>query len=155
MFYIFKRLLNKNTAVFPVLEPKIELTVSVSQCIKELNTADVKYNQVCKGYIVFPAKLFNGLVMMVGLHYKGSVIEYIEVFRPQEYYDSPDFDIKKSFDEIHNSVMTCYGKPKVTNPPHLTGFPYERWTGKNFSLEHYIIDRFGPEEHLHFKFVHP
>lgn len=155
MFSIFKRLLNKSTAVFRVLEPKIELTVSVSECIKELNSAGVKYNQVSARYITFPAKLFNGLDMMIGLHYQGAFIDYIEIFRPPEYYDSPDFDIKKSYAEIHDAVVSCYGKPQAKKPCYLSGYPSERWLGRNFVIDHSICERFCLEEHLSFKFIQP
>ena len=155
MLSIFKRLLNKSTAVFPVLEPKIELSVSVSECVKELNRVGLQYNQVCAGYITFPAKLFNGLDMMVGLHYQGVFVDYIEIFRPLEYYNSPDFDINESYAEIHNAVVSCYGKPQAEKPCYLSGFPSERWLGRNFVIDHSICDRFGLEEHLSFKFVNP
>ena len=155
MLSIFKRLLNKSTAVFPVLEPKIELSVSVSECVKELNRVGLQYNQVCAGYITFPAKLFNGLDMMVGLHYQGVFVDYIEIFRPLEYYNSPDFDINESYAEIHDAVVSCYGKPQAKKPAYLSGYPSERWLGRNFVIDHSICDRFGLEEHLSFKFVQP
>ncbi len=155
MLSIFKRILKKSEAVFKVSDPDIELTVSFAECVKRLKTAGVKYDQVCAGYITFSAKVFGNLDMTVGLHCKGAFVEYIEFFRPLEYYNSPDFDIKKSFAEIHNAVVSCYGKPQVEKPSHLAGLPSERWLGRNFVLDHYILDRFGPEEHLHFKFAHP
>ncbi len=155
MLSLFKKVFKKSNAVFKVLEPNIELTVSVSECIKKLIRSGVKYNQVTAGYITFPAKLFDGLDMMVGLHYQGAFIDYIEIFRPIEYYNSPDFDINESYAEIHDAVVSCYGKPQAKKPAYLSGYPSERWLGRNFVIDHSICDRFGLEEHLSFKFVQP
>ena len=146
---------NKSTAVFSVLEPKIELTVSVSECVKELNRVGLQYDQVSASYITFPAKLFNGLDMIVGLHFRGAFVDYIEIFRPLEYRNSPNFDIKKSYAEIHDAVVSCYGNPQAQKPCYLSEYPSERWLGRNFVMDHSICDRFGLEEHLSFKFVKP
>ncbi len=148
-----KNFFKKSDATFKILEPDIELTVSFSECIKRLECAGVKYDKVCKGYIVFPAKLFNGLDLMVGLHYVGDFVEYIEIFRPLGHYNSPGFNILDSFSEIHNAIVACYGNPQVATPGILSEYPSEKWVNKNFVLEHYIFDRFGPEEHIHFKFL--
>ena len=153
MLSIFKKILKKSNAVFKVLEPNIKLTVAISECLKELNAAKVKYNQVSSGYITFPAKLFNGLDMMVGLHYRGAFVDYIEIFRPLEYYNSPDFDIKKSYTEIHDAVISCYGNPQAQKPCCLSEYPSERWIGRDFVIDHSVCERFVLEEHLSFKFV--
>lgn len=155
MLSIFKKIMKRSNAVFKVLDPNIGLSVSISECLKELDTAKVEYNQVCAGYITFPAKLFNGLDMIVGLHYRGAFVDYIEIFRPLEYYNSPDFDIKKSYAEIHDAVVSCYGNPQAQKPCYLSEYPSERWLGRNFVIDHSICDRFGLEEHLSFKFIQP
>ena len=155
MLSIFKKIFKKSNAIFKVLEPNIKLTVSVSECINELKIAGVKYNQVTAGYITFPAKLFDGLDMMVGLHYQGPFIDYIEIFRPLEYYNSPNFDIKESYAEIHDAVSFCYGQPQAKKPAYLSGYPSERWLGRNFVIDHSICERFGLEEHLSFRFIKP
>ena len=155
MLSIFKKIFKKSNAIFKVLEPNIKLTVSVSECINELKIAGVKYNQVTAGYITFPAKLFDGLDMMVGLHYQGPFIDYIEIFRPLEYYNLPNFDIKESYAEIHDAVSSCYGQPQAKKPAYLSGYPSERWLGRNFVIDHSICERFGLEEHLSFRFIKP
>ena len=155
MLSIFKKIFKKSNAIFKVLEPNIKLTVSVSECINELKIAGVKYNQVTAGYITFPAKLFDGLDMMLGLHYQGPFIDYIEIFRPLEYYNSPNFDIKESYAEIHDAVSSCYGQPQAKKPVYLSGYPSERWLGRNFVIDHSICERFGLEEHLSFRFIKP
>ena len=155
MLSIFKKIFKKSNAIFKVLEPNIKLTVSVSECINELKIAGVKYNQVSAGYITFPAKLFNGLDMMVGLHYQGPFIDYIEIFRPLEYYNSPNFDINESYAEIHDAVSSCYGQPQAKKPAYLSGYPSERWLGRNFVIDHSICERFCLEEHLSFRFIKP
>ena len=155
MLSIFKKIFKKSNAIFKVLEPNIKLTVSVSECINELKIAGVKYDQVTAGYITFPAKLFDGLDMMLGLHYQGPFIDYIEIFRPLEYYNSPNFDIKESYAEIHDSVSSCYGQPQAKKPAYLSGYPSERWLGRNFVIDHIICERFGLEEHLSFRFIKP
>ena len=155
MLSIFKKIFKKSNAIFKVLEPNIKLTVSVSECINELKIAGVKYDQVTAGYITFPAKLFDGLDMMVGLHYRGPFIDYIEIFRPLEYYNSPNFDMKESYAEIHDAVSSCYGQPQAKKPAYLSGYPSERWLGRNFVIDHSICERFGLEEHLSFRFIKP
>ena len=155
MLMVLKKLLKKSEAAFKVDEPDIELTVSVSECLKQLKSANINYNKVCRGYVVFSANLFGGLDLMVGLHYKGAFVEYIEIFRPIEQYNLPDYDINKSFSEIHDAIVSVYGKPSAEKPKYADGFPSERWIGRNYVIDHYVFDRFGPEEHTHFIFAHP
>ena len=152
MFHLFKKISSKNKAVFKILEPDIELTPSISECVKALDSAAIKYNKLSKGYITFPAKLFNGINMIVGLHYTSDIVNRIEIFRPLECYDMSDFDVYESYAEIHDAVTSCYGNPQIAKLKTETKFPYERWIIKNYHIDHSICDRFGLEEHLSVKF---
>ena len=57
--------------------------------------------------------------------------------------------------EIHDAVSSCYGQPQAKKPAYLSGYPSERWLGRNFVIDHSICERFGLEEHLSFRFIKP
>lgn len=40
----------------------------------------------------------------------------------------------------------------VTTAASINGYPWEQWIVPGYIVNHYIMDRFGPEEHLHINF---
>ncbi len=148
----------KNT--FLIDEPKILLTDNFRQCKETLTASRVKYRQITEDYIVFPAKLFGADTdLMVGLHGGSSKwLEFIEIFRPKEYYEVPGNDAWKSFGELSGILRRKYGPPASSGTSGMSHFdteqwPFEKWETEEYTIDHYLIDRFGVGEYLkiHFK----
>ena len=89
---------------------------------------------------------------MFGIHFNALKIEFIEIFRPQEYYLSDYYDINESFAQLSGILRKQYGKPLITTSASIGGNPCEQWHTSNYIVNHYIMERFGLEEHLHINF---
>ncbi len=63
-----------------------------------------------------------------------------------EFFRKEKSDPKKSFDEFESFVEMAFGKPLLSRK--TSGFPYHEWRFKGIKIYHYVMDRFGPEEHM-------
>ena len=151
MFCFLKK---KNTKpAFEVNSPKISITPDIQALIESLKVSDIEYTPVTDGYITFAGQAFaSDIPLMFGVHFNKLKVEFIEVFRPLEYYQSDCYDINESFEQLSKTLRKQYGKPLVTTSASIGGYPCEQWLTQDFIVNHYIIDRFGPEEHLHINF---
>lgn len=141
----------KSYTSFEILSPKIELTRSMKDILSQLNESGTEYRTITIGYIVFQAKVFSeSLDLNVGLHYVANSLSYIELFRTEEYYGQ-EYDIDRSFAELQAYLTAVYGKPQFAHI-HKTTEKYAdsqaEWWLDGLQIKHWIMDRFGPEEHL-------
>lgn len=132
-------------------KPKINITKDLSKTLKQLKSAEIEYKKVIDGYISFPAKLFGySETLIVGIHYSLNDIQFLEIFRPKEYYLSPDYNIQKSYDELSTVLKKRLGTP--SKEESYDNDPFEEWILYTCKIQHYIFDRFGLEEHLQIYF---
>ena len=151
MFSFFKK--KKKAPTFEIDSPKISLTPNAVDFIPLLKKSDIDYTLVTNGYVTFSAYVFAyAYPLMLGIHYNPLKIEFIEIFRPMEYYQQDAYDINVSFSELSAILRKKYGKPFITTSASINGYPCEQWTTADYIVNHYIMDRFGPEEHLHINF---
>ena len=151
MFSFFQK---KNTVpTFEIDSPKLSITPNTVDFIDLLRKSKIDYTLVSNGYITFSAYVFGyAYPLMIGVHYNPLKIEFLEIFRPIEYYQCDTYDINISFAELSAILRKRYGKPLITTSESINGFPYEQWKTAGYIVNHYIMDRFGPEEHLHINF---
>jgi len=150
---MFSFLKKKIAPVFEIDSPKIFLTPKSTDLIALLKKAKIDYTLVTNGYITFPAYVFNyERPLIIGVHYNPLKIEFIEIFRPLEYYQLDEYDINVSFSELSKVLKKKYGRPFITTSALINGYPCEQWITAEYIVNHYIMDRFGPEEHLHISF---
>ena len=151
MFSFLKK--KKKTPIFEIDSPKISLTPNTVDFISILEKFEINYTCVTNGYITFSAHVFDyAYPLMLGIHYNPLKIEFIEIFRPIEYYQHDTYDINISFSELSEILIKKYGKPLITTSASINGYPCEQWRTTDYIVNHYIMDRFGPEEHLHINF---
>ena len=151
MFTFLKK--KKKTPIFEIDSPKISLTPNTVDFISILEEFEINYTCVTNGYITFSAHVFDyAHPLMLGIHYNPLKIEFIEIFRPMEYYQQDAYDINVSFSELSEILIKKYGKPLITTSASINGYPCEQWRTADYIVNHYIMDRFGPEEHLHINF---
>ncbi len=141
----------KSYTSFEILSPKIELTRSMKDILTQLNASGTEYRKITIGYIVFTAKVFSeAMDLNVGLHYVANSLSYIELFRPEEYY-SQDYDIDRSFAQLQEYLTAVYGKPQyacIHKTTEKSADSHAEWRLDGLQIKHWIMDRFGPEEHL-------
>ena len=151
MFSFFKK--KKNAPIFEIDSPKISLTSNTVDFLSSLKKEEIDYTLVTDGYITFSAYVFDyAHPLMLGIHYNPLKIEFIEIFRPTEYYQHDTYDINVSFSELSEILIQKFGKPLITTSASINGYPCEQWSTDSYIVNHYIMDRFGPEEHLHINF---
>ena len=151
MFSFLKN--KKKTPIFEIDSPKISLTPNTVDFISILEKFEINYTCVTNGYITFSAHVFDyAYPLMLGIHYNPLKIEFIEIFRPMEYYQQDTYDINVSFSELSAILRKKYGKPIITTSASINGYPCEQWITADYIVNHYIMDRFGTEEHLHINF---
>ena len=143
----------KELALFEIDRPRVSIAANSHNIESLLKDAGVEYSVVTDGYIVFRGCVFDSdIPLMIGIHFNSDKVRCIEIFRPNEYYQSGEYDINVSFDEFSNILKKKYGKPLVTTSSSTDGYPCEQWVTPSFVVNHYIADHFGPAEHLHIKF---
>lgn len=151
MFSFLKK--NKTNPTFVIDFPQIAISPDTNTFIDSLKASTIEYTLVTDGYITFAGRAFGcDIPLMFGIHFDARKIEFIEISRPHEYYRSASYDINESFSQLSEILRKQYGKPLITTAASIGGLPCERWHTSNYIVNHYIMDRFGLEEHLHINF---
>jgi hypothetical protein len=97
---------------------------------------------ITTGYFVLDCEPFAGLQCSLGFHlHSAKVLTELEFFRNN--YSNQ----KKSYDEFQLHLETAFGQPTHTGKGS-DGFPSHIWLVHGARIEHHVIDRFGPEEHV-------
>ena len=145
-----KRLFEKHIA-FEIHNPNILITKSMTKNFVVLRENNIEYDIVKDGYLCFRANVFSDdCVLKVGLHYSCDHLQYIELFRPKEYY-TEDYNIDVSFEDLNNQITSRYGKPtfKLIIPTtDAYAGSKTKWLLNGIKIDHWIMERFGLEEHL-------
>jgi hypothetical protein len=101
-------------------------------------------HEVNRGYHVLDVVSLGGLQSALGFHFDpradGRLVE-LEFFR--RHYD----DLAASFDEFQRHLESTFGPPQRTGEGD-EGFPSHEWVRDGTSIRHYVVERFGPEEHV-------
>lgn len=151
MLFFFRK--KKTEAAFEIDTPKFSITANACDLEVVLKKAGVEYKVVTDGYITFKGCVFNSdIPLAIGLHFDSFKVRYIEIFRTQEYYQSEEYDINASFAQLSDILRKKYGAPVMLTSASISGYPCEQWMTPAYIVNHYIMDRFGPEEHLHINF---
>lgn len=91
-------------------------------------------------------KSFSIILMKVGPDFnpkREGKLKELEFFR-QSYQN-----LKESFDEFQAYFEKEFGKPRKSKlVKNGCGFMHYEWKFRNVRIYHYLMDRFGPEEHL-------
>ncbi len=101
--------------------------------------------RVTTGYYVLSDCLsLGGLRCELGFHFVprgGDRLDELEFFR-RAYPDQA-----ASFREFQECFERAFGPPTATRPGD-EGFPSHEWAVPGARIVHYVIERFGPEEHM-------
>jgi len=103
-----------------------------------------KLRLVTDGYYSLTCESLGGLKHELGFHFEPrrmGILKLLEFFR-RSYPD-----LHNSFNEFQTFFVREFGAP-TTSKPGSEGVPDHKWLSKNVIIRHYIVDRFGPEEHL-------
>jgi hypothetical protein len=105
---------------------------------------DGRLREVTLGYFTATCRSLGGMEHELGFHFVprgGDRLDELEFFR-RSYADR-----QASFEEFQRHFEAAFGPPHRTGPG-TEGFPSHEWTVSGATIVHFVIDRFGPEEHL-------
>lgn len=101
--------------------------------------------EVTRGYFTVSCTSLGGLRHELGFHFMprdGDRLNELEFFR-RAYPNQAE-----SFEEFQRHFEAAFGRPDWTEQ-RSGAFPAYAWNVPGAQIVHYVIDRFGPEEHLH------
>jgi hypothetical protein len=130
----------KLSAVFKLEKPEVMIPwlISVEDLISLLLGKPKKVTPV---YYTIRAVSLRGLSHVLGIHFNETGRLYmLEFFRKRPH-------LNKSFPEFQEHLVAVFGPPLRTWGSEKS-FPAHRWIIEGIGIYHYVIDRFGPEEHL-------
>ncbi|MEZ6093181.1 MAG: hypothetical protein R3C03_02935 [Pirellulaceae bacterium] len=122
----------------PWLIPQEELTSSVgSDCLESISN----------DYLVTRCSLLGGLDLSLGFHFKGNKLLEFELFRHIA-WPLPD-----SYAEFQRHLTLTFGDPTQSiasdrDAGYDCGYDHHEWRFGRIRVRHYVIDRFGCEEHV-------
>jgi hypothetical protein len=132
---------------FHIEQPKIFVPWKISETeLKQLFDGQ-SLRHITHGYFTTPCTSLNGLSHELGFHFhprgEGVLIEF-------EFFRKSYMDQAASFQGFQSHLEMTFGQPTTTTPG-TENFPSHTWQLSGVQIAHFIIDRFGLEEHVSIK----
>lgn len=131
-------------AGFQLETPNVFVPWGVSESQLQSLLGEHGLKQVTHGYYTLSCVSLGGLSHQLGFHFHPrhhGTLNELEFFRRS--YE----DLKASFDEFQKHFEQFFGKPSI-ELSKTDGFPGFTWSLNGVQIVHYVIDRFGSEEHM-------
>lgn len=107
----------------------------------------VELRRVRAGYYVAPCRALKGLRTMIGFHFRPLADE--GVLNELEFYDNGSRDLEASFALYQLHLERTFGPPSRVSPGQFSAeLPSYEWRIKRLRVSHWVMERFGPEEHV-------
>lgn len=130
---------------FQIEEPSVFVPWDVTeQQLRELLDPH-GLRKVTFGYFALSCTSLGGLSHELGFHFiprDSDHLTELEFFRA-----GPAVELDRSYDEFQHHLELTFGPPTRSAPGHA-GFAEHRWTLPGATIVHYVVDQFGPEEHV-------
>lgn len=130
---------------FQIEEPSVFVPWDVTeQQLRELLEPH-GLRKVTFGYFTLSCRSLGGLSHELGFHFiprNSDHLTELEFFRAK-----PTVELHHSFDEFQHHLELTFGPP-TRSVPGQAGFTEHRWQLPGATIVHYVVDRFGPEEHV-------
>lgn len=128
---------------FTIEEPAVSVPWGITEAELVTLIEAPELRRVTRAYYTLPATVLGGLRCMLGFHFLGrrgglSELEFFRTAYP---------DLRASFEEFQRHVERVFGPPTRTSPGG-EGLPSHEWRLSGVSIVHFVLDRFGPEEHM-------
>src|SRR5262249_44708452 len=99
---------------------------------------------VTEGYLTTHCTSLSGLSHELGFHFdprhNGRLVEF-------EFFSSSYPDLASSYQAFQRHLEETFGPPTLT-VPGSEGYLSHTWNFPGTEIVHYVLDRFGPEEHV-------
>jgi hypothetical protein len=131
------------SSVFPLIDPPVRVPWGISEAELK-NLVGPRLRHVTDGYYTAACTSLPGLTHVVGFHFEprksGRLIE-LEFFR--ESY----VDLATSYVQFQRAFEAHFGPPTKSRPGDAE-LPNCEWTIDSVIIRHFVLERFGPEEHM-------
>jgi len=126
---------------FTIEEPAVSVPWGLTAAELEALVPSVRH--VTHAYYTLPVTVLGGLDCMLGFHFRGphgglSELEFFRTAYP---------DQRASFEEFQRHFEAAFGPPSASESGY-DGLPSCEWRLSGISIVHFVLDRFGPEEHM-------
>ena len=111
-----------------------------------LDLLPTKPHHLTSGYYVIDCTSLSGSKHALGFHFRSdpSKLKELEFFRRS----NPTYpDLRPSFEDFQRHLELTFGPP-TSESSGSEGLPHFRWKVNEATIDHYVFDRFGPEEHV-------
>jgi hypothetical protein len=132
---------------FKIEQPEALVPWGISETEFERDFGALGLRRVTHGYFTTHCVSLRGLPHELGFQFypRGAVgLNELEFFR------SSPRSLEISFQEFQRHLEATFGKPTITTQGQ-EGFPFHRWQLSGADVVHFVIQRFGPEEHVRIK----
>jgi hypothetical protein len=132
---------------FQIEQPEVFVPWGVSEAHFQQGFEGLQLRRVTHGYFTAHCISLGGLSHELGLYFypqgAGGLVE-LEFFRISHR------DLTASYQEFQLHLEATFGQPMVTTPGS-EGFPSHTWRLPGADVVHFVLERFGPEEHFRIK----
>ena len=126
---------------FTIEAPSVSVPWGITEA--ELKALIPGLRHVTRAYHTLPVTVLGGLRCMLGFHFRSSSGGLSEL----EFFRTAYPDQRASFEEFQRHFERAFGPPSSSEPGDH-GLPSCEWRLPGVSIVHYVLDRFGPEEHM-------
>jgi hypothetical protein len=128
---------------FALQTPRVDVPYGITES-ELVALAGPLLRHVAKGYFTIECTSLPGLTHQLGFHFEprsnGRLVEL-------EFFGLSQSDQAASYNEFQRSFERYFGKPSRTTLGD-GGFPNHEWVIGGVSIRHFVLERFGPEEHM-------
>jgi len=128
---------------FTIEEPAVSVPWGITEPELEALIQARALRRVTRAYYTLPVTVLGGLRCMLGFHFRGPSAGLSEL----EFFRTAYTDQRASFEEFQRHFERTFGPPSSTELGDQ-GLPSHEWQLHGVSIVHYVLDRFGPEEHM-------
>ena len=137
-------------AGFQLEIPRLFIPWSVTQAELRGLLGPHGLREVTRGYFTLACESLGGMRHELGFHFQSrdsDRLHELEFFRRTS-------DLAASYRDFQTHFEAAVGPPTWTSPG-AEGFPQSEWVVPGAVIVHYVIDRFGPEEHMRVRRIEP
>jgi hypothetical protein len=131
------------TEGFQIEEPEAFVRWGMTKA-ELLETLPTEPQHVAEDYYVIDCTSLQGLQLALGFHFRpkeNPALRELEFFRRS----SPG--LHESYAEFQRHLEAIFGAPAQQSPGD-EGLPNCSWQSGGATVRHYVLNRFGPEEHV-------
>jgi hypothetical protein len=132
---------------FQIEQPELFVQWDISEPELQHTFAGIPLSHITDGYFTTQCISLGGLSHELGFHFyprvDGRLVEF-------EFFHTSPRDLTASYQEFQRHLEIAFGKPTVMKPGS-EGYPSYTWRFHAVEVLHFVLERFGLEQHVRIK----